>query len=326
MGVALAAHPNLTHLKHQAKQLLRAHREGRLDACATLKSLRRFGGKNDSQILAEPVALHEVQYALAMHYGFPSWNAMRKHVESLQPNQAAPTAPSLVNPTSLWATIDAIDEAFFAGRQLTRAQRREAATFIAQRQGKPGSYMGMFAPSDTDRQKGIRLFTGERIPPGAGMRHMLGEEACRALLLVDVQSPAVREALTNASRQMLSWVAQSPAMARPNGWPPPGMFCCMKCSCVLWRHLAARGEKQYEAFLAAGMKSLRRSRDGEGGWNSWPFAYTLLTLIEIGNPPAVAEIRYAADRCEVELKKRSSRTNVYSLRRRSVLERALARC
>ena len=96
----------------------------------------------------------------------------------------------LVKTSSLAATLDAVNEATFFDRLPAKAQRREAARWIAARQGLRGSYAGMFAPTEKDFTGGIRLFTGERIATGAGVGHILGEEACRALWVLDVTTGA----------------------------------------------------------------------------------------------------------------------------------------
>ena len=59
-------------------------------------------------------------------------------------------------------------------------ERGQAARSIAGRQGLPGAYGGTFAGFASERSKGIVLFTGERIA-SASARHILGEEASRAL-------------------------------------------------------------------------------------------------------------------------------------------------
>lgn len=74
----LPPRPDLAQLKHQAKDLLHAHQRKDASACSVLRRLRRFEGADDSAILAGPLALHEAQYALAMEYGFASWNAMKR--------------------------------------------------------------------------------------------------------------------------------------------------------------------------------------------------------------------------------------------------------
>ena len=83
MTRTLPPRPDFTQLKHQAKDLLRAHGLKDASACAVLRRLRQFADTDDADILAQPLALHEAQYALAMDYGFASWNALKRHVEKV---------------------------------------------------------------------------------------------------------------------------------------------------------------------------------------------------------------------------------------------------
>jgi hypothetical protein len=52
--ISLPSHPNLTHLKRQAKALLKAHAQGQSDVCQTLKLLRRFEDATVQEMLAAP--------------------------------------------------------------------------------------------------------------------------------------------------------------------------------------------------------------------------------------------------------------------------------
>jgi hypothetical protein len=108
----------------------------------------------------------------------------------------------LLDARSLAGTIDAVSDALFFGRRIPRDETRRVAVWLAGRQGLPGSYAGMFAPMPKDYAEGIRLFTGERISSGAATGHILGEEACRALLLLDSDVAEAREALVRATRSM----------------------------------------------------------------------------------------------------------------------------
>ncbi|MFZ1947006.1 MAG: hypothetical protein WAW06_05620 [bacterium] len=110
---------------------------------------------------------------------------------------------------SLAGTIDAVSEALFFGRPIPRGEMRRAAGWLAGRQGLPGSYAGMFAPTSRDYSQGIRLFTGERISSGAATGHILGEEACRALLVLDPDVAEARAALVRATRSMDDCLRQS---------------------------------------------------------------------------------------------------------------------
>jgi len=115
----------------------------------------------------------------------------------------------LLDPQSLAGTIDAVSDALFFGRRISRSELHRVAEWLASRQGLPGSYAGMFAPTPRDHARGIRLFTGERISSGAATGHILGEEACRALLLLDADVPGARAALVRATRTMDNRLRQS---------------------------------------------------------------------------------------------------------------------
>lgn len=232
----------------------------------------------------------------------------------------------LINAQSLAETLDAIDEALFFGRPLPKSQRAKAAKWIAARQGLPGSYCGMFAPTARDFKEGIRLFTGERLATWAGTAHVLGEEACRALILLKAPGKEVRRALAAAGDGIAARLAGSEQREANAGRPFHGRYCCGKCSVALWRHLAAGGLEQVgpRRWLAAGVKGLRTRRDGQGRWRGLPFYYALLALSEIDLPAAVGEMKYAAPLCE-RLLKRSPRRDKYARRRRALAERVLGR-
>jgi hypothetical protein len=85
----LPAKPHIDHIRKEAKRLLRAHSEADPGCCQVLRHLHHLKDKTDRQILATPTRLTEVQFALAMEYGFESWNRLVSHVnqvESIDPN------------------------------------------------------------------------------------------------------------------------------------------------------------------------------------------------------------------------------------------------
>jgi len=221
----------------------------------------------------------------------------------------------------LCATLDVVNEVFFNGSTVSRKERERAARWIAARQGLPRAYAGaMCAPTEKDFTEGAGVFTGEKVRSGAGLAHIFGEEACRALILLDVPAAVVREALARASAPMLDRVASEVSRGGRLG-----MYCCHTCSCALWRHLAVREFGEVERFLAAGMKELKSRRDGSGRWKSFPFHYTLLALLDVRLPAAMEEMRYAARVCE-RMPKRPAHQDQYALRRRLLAERVLDRC
>jgi len=223
----------------------------------------------------------------------------------------------LLHTSSLGATVDAINDAMFLGRRIPQSEAKQAALWIASRQGQTGSYAGLPAPMKRDFQQGVRFFTGEGIKSGAGVGHILGEEACRALRKLAYKAKSVQAALAQASTGLL---------ARLNEHSPKasGTYCCGSCSVAYWRHLAAGGLDLQEQRLANGLKHLKKRRDGKGRWQGFPFYYTLLALSEMELPGAVRELKYAAPACERALKRKPA-TGKYDKRRQELLSRILVR-
>lgn len=224
----------------------------------------------------------------------------------------------LVNINSLAETIDSINEAFFYKKTLLKSQREEAAKWIAGRRGKPGSYASMFAPTDRDFKKGIKVFTGEPVRSNAATGHILGEEACRALILLNVSDKEVKDPLNRANNGMLKRLREYETKQKVHG-----MYCCGICSASYWRNIVVGGLDKNEQRLATGMKKLKSYRLGDGQWSRFPFFYTLLALSEIKLKPALDEMRYAAPVLDRYLKRATS-SSKYTQRRRDLAERILA--
>ena len=226
----------------------------------------------------------------------------------------------LINKTSLSRTVDAINAANVEGRTLSATERRDAARWIAARQGLPGAYGGSFAGFPSERSKGIVLFTGERIA-FASARHILGEEASRALRLLRVRDRSSTHALEAADeglRRCLARAAEDPRKQNP------GLYCCGTCSVGMWRNLLSGGLDRREERLQCGAMHLRSVRDGEQGWRTFPFWYTVLALSEMDGRDARAELTYAAPALE-RAAARPSSSSVYTQRRQALATRALSK-
>ncbi len=222
---------------------------------------------------------------------------------------------ALLHKSSLGVTIDALNDALFFRRRTSATDRLSAARWIASRQGLPGSYSNMFAPTERDFTDGITFFTGETIKTGAGTSHILGEEACRALKLLAPRDAVARRAFDAA-------VAGISDRLAPSDVSRSGRYCCFKCTVALWRNLASGALPDFTRALAPGMKLLRSARADNGRWHGFPFYYTLLALLEIDTPAARAELRHAAPACRRALKSVKG-NGKYAIRRRALAERAL---
>ena len=224
----------------------------------------------------------------------------------------------MINRTSLSKTLDALNAFHFDSRALGAVNRREAALWIAGRQGMPGAYAETFAGFPSERALGIVLFTGERIA-SASARHLLGEEASRALRLLRVRDPKVTRALEAADEGLQRSLARAAEDPRNTN---PGLFCCGKCSVGLWRNLLAGGLDRQEERLRRGAAHLQFMRDGANQWRRFPFWYTVLALSEMDSPEARAELTYAAPEF-ARAAKRGVPSTVYARRRHELAVRAL---
>ncbi|PCE22871.1 hypothetical protein BWP39_24630 [Paraburkholderia acidicola] len=87
----LPQHPNLEHLKKQAKELLRLYRAGDSDAIARFtRSLPSARNQRPEDASSAPLRLHDAQSCIAREYGFLSWAGLADHVEALRLRQDAP--------------------------------------------------------------------------------------------------------------------------------------------------------------------------------------------------------------------------------------------
>jgi hypothetical protein len=216
-----------------------------------------------------------------------------------------------VHSSSLAATLDAIDQAFFDERPLPEAEVEAAARWLSGRQVRSGKWAGMFAPTDFDYGHRVTLFTKERLQTRLGVRNILTAETARALTLFGDAG----ECVERADR----WLGGQ-CFARD----------CMVGECAhsaigLMRYVAVRDGDRTQLWLARHVERVSARRDGKGRWKGLPFYYALLALSEIDLPAAHRELRYAVPACERVLKRLSGDDAVVR-RRRDVVHRALSRC
>ncbi|MFT3828528.1 MAG: hypothetical protein QM691_02365 [Opitutaceae bacterium] len=220
---------------------------------------------------------------------------------------------------SLASVIDALADAQFFREPLPAAQHDAAIRWLIGRQGLPGSYAGMFAPTEGDRAGGIRLFTGEVVRTGAGVGHLLGEEACRLLAALPARSYAAQNALDRAVAGMIARLEEAERCGQSTA-----IYCCGTCAAGYWRNLATGLFPRADERLRAGLAELAKLRLSDGTWRRYPFFYTSLALIEIGPGRAGAELRYAAQRWRKILPRLEKSTETLARRRAAIGRRVLA--
>ena len=218
---------------------------------------------------------------------------------------------------SLSETLYRVTDALSAGIAIPADERKSMALWLVQRQGQAGSYRGLSAPLPVDYHGGAHLYTGEKLVTGASIGHILGEEAARCLIELQIVHPDIEQGMER-NRDIIEHFDMRDYRK--------GMYCCCKCSLALWRHLSVSSIADAESLLSHGIHALADAREGNGRWRSFPFYYTLFTLLGIDMPEATAELRYAAPVCERLLKRSPSGDSLIAKRRQAILHRVLARC
>jgi len=221
--------------------------------------------------------------------------------------------------TSLFQTVDNVSEALLFNMKIDADEKKEIADFIVNQQGKPKTYADTFAPTENDLKHDLILFTGERIKTNAGKCHIIGEESCRILRVLNIQTDQLKTALQKADiglRNRISKGILDPRYIH-------GTYCCKSCSCGLWLNLSSGGLNNDKEMLISGLGYLKRLRDNKGKWIGFPYYYTLYVLNEIEINIAIEEMKYAASIIESKLKKNRIDNNKYELRRNYISEQIL---
>lgn len=216
----------------------------------------------------------------------------------------------ILDSTSLVKTIDNINERFLFGEPITEDEGLEASRWIASRQGETGHYRSMFAPTQSDFEHGMHLFTGEKLVCASG-RHIMGQEAARAAWLLGNEDPSVM----NAYHRATDWMQDEP------GFLQSGTFCCGRCTLAFWRHARVGYFKDIEKHITTGMQMMKDHRKQGGEWSRFPFFYAVYTLMDLDLDPAYNELKHALPVMERYVK--NKRVGIYSQRRVAIIRKAL---
>lgn len=90
MPLSLPPNPSFEQLRKQAKDLLSLHQQDQADCCSVLRQLRQFAEMSDAEILKAEIALNDVQFALALYYGYDGWTDLKRYLESRQTETIVP--------------------------------------------------------------------------------------------------------------------------------------------------------------------------------------------------------------------------------------------
>jgi hypothetical protein len=206
-------------------------------------------------------------------------------------------------PESLQETLWRLEEVRQGFRTKSATDVQEALEWVLSRQGLHGSYFNLFMPTNQDLSQGVRLLTGERMLSDAGTRHVLGEEALRAVIVWKLGSSlAVKQALKGFN-DLLEAGAKS------------GRWCCYTCTTAFLRALVVAKPDKWDKILEKGLNRIKKARTADGRWHGFPFYYMLLTLSEMDKSYARAELRHASKIAERLLKRYNNDDRMSRFRR-----------
>ena len=132
----LPPNPSLEHLKSQAKQLLKAHKEGSLDALQRIRSFfPKLSNATDAEIQNATFGLQDAQLVIAREYGFASWTRLKEEVLHQEQIVEGGSAIDLLfqilrAPDLTQADIQRVDELLTADPSLVSARDGEGRTPI----------------------------------------------------------------------------------------------------------------------------------------------------------------------------------------------------
>ncbi|MBS7615034.1 hypothetical protein KEJ18_04810 [Candidatus Bathyarchaeota archaeon] len=218
---------------------------------------------------------------------------------------------SLLVQESLQETVYRLEETRLGFRKSSAEETRKALNWILGRQGLKYSYRGLFAPTEKDMAEGLQTLTGEQFPGrNALSRHILGEEALRAIILWNRSSdPAAVKALK--------------AYEKIVNLSEDGTFCCYNCTIAFLRTLTAAKVGNWSETLYKEIGKIRKKRTSNGRWHGFPFFYTLLALSEIDVPSAKDELQHASNAAKKLIKKYKQKDDRTSCFRTLALEASI---
>ena len=224
----------------------------------------------------------------------------------------------ILNKHSLIETVDAFNEAEFAGKRW-QDEARAISDWVSGRLGKPGAYAGSFAMTESDWNRPFRLFTGESITTRAGRSHIIAQETNRMLLFMEKATGTPVDALQVSLQKLEERMYSLPE----NSAEKCGLYCCGPCSVSVWRVALAGGYSGHPGFVDKGVQSLYRHRKEAGGWSRFPFYYTLYGLLGAGEKRITSALQGWNDSLHRRFKILHNKRDKYALRRCEVLRRII---
>jgi len=181
----LPLHPNLDHLKYQAKDLLKGHAARDIAVAQRIREFHpKFSGSTDAEIFDAALSLSQAQLTIARERGFPSWARLKAQVEKPQrANDLALPHHERIEDAAFRRAVDLIDRGDAAG--LCRHLRQHSALVKQQVAFEGGNYFRNPSLLEIVAENPIRH---GRMPANIA-------EVARVIIEAGAEPPALNEAL-----------------------------------------------------------------------------------------------------------------------------------
>ena len=132
----LPPNPSLEYLKSQAKQLLKAHKEGALDAFQRIRTFfPKLADATDIEIQQTTFGLQDAQLVIAREYGFASWTRLKEEVRHQEQVAEGTSAKDVLfqilrTPDLTQADIQRVEDLLAADPSLVSVRNAEGRTPI----------------------------------------------------------------------------------------------------------------------------------------------------------------------------------------------------
>ena len=207
--------------------------------------------------------------------------------------------------------VSCLQDSLLFNQPLPKSEQEQVLQTIRSSFNPDKPYLG-FVPEKFEKKQGLQIPGGEKMHTMFGAFNVLGLEAAR-LLRIFGQDETLENILPEIEKRIKASCFSSACTKGE----------CAHATIALWRYQAAGGLSENLNILDQQLQNLQTRRQTFGYWKGFPFYYTLLTLTELQNPLAEAELKAVEEACSRRLKRNQKKEEATAKQRLFVLEKAL---
>ena len=220
---------------------------------------------------------------------------------------------SIMGEQCLYQVVVEAAKFLFDGGSYTLPEKVDLANWILAHQNR---YRGfIFYPSQSDRESGIRLFSGEKPKAKFLVDNVVELETLRILALLQPDAPEVLQVLQDANHRLFQLCFANGCIVGE----------CAHASIAFLRYLIAHATNPSAPKFRRTLDILKQKRSGDGKWRGFPFFFTLLWLTELPDNLAEDELSYTFGYCDQLFATLRLTRDGTDLLRKKIVQRVLTR-